>query len=75
MKSISYKLALQRAKTAGLPTEVKLLICAEAGDRNARGYLRALYTTEAEYNALNPRPRPDEDGPCAGFGCDVTLIY
>lgn len=77
MKSITYKIALARAKAAARPGDATAIAESETGNKAARGYLRAAYTTAAEYDTLNPPPLPDEDGPCAGWGYDVdaTLIY
>ena len=75
MKSIPYTVALARAEAASAIDELHLLAACRSGDRSARSYLRALYTTSKEYNQRNPPPLPDEDGPCAGWGCEATIIY
>ena len=74
MKTIPYKLALARAEAAAVAEEIWLLEECRKGNRGARSYLRTLYTASEEYDRLNPRSLPNEDGPCAGWGCDTILI-
>lgn len=75
MKSIPYKLALERAKEANDPRDTRLIADAESGKKSAREYLRSQYTTAKEYDTLNPRRPLNEDGPCAGYGCEANIIY
>jgi hypothetical protein len=74
MKSISYKIALERAIAAARVEHAEIIKLAVGGDQGARSYLRSYYTTVAEYDQLNPQRPVNEDGPCAGWGCDVTII-
>lgn len=74
MKSIQYKLALERAKAANDPSDAMTIIACEMGNAAAKSYLRSKYTTVEEYDRLNPQPPFNEDGVCAGFGCDAVII-
>ena len=43
---------------------------AENGNSAALRYLRSV----VEYHTLPQTPRHNEDGACAGFGCDTVLV-
>ena len=69
---LSDRAILLRAQS--LPaTYAQTIADATAGNKDAMRYLRAKVLTWQEWAKENP-VIIDEDGPCAGFGCETTLI-